>query len=124
MSHSVNHQTQEVAHDTQGAFLDRLKRNLLDELKTIRRKISLTLRIVFLTMYGCVKFIFEFEKVVMVKNIITPPLVTYILGKYCTLLPMYLVMPFTLGAYFIPGKVRTPILAVSVIASLFIVLAI
>lgn len=124
MSHSVNTHVQAETHNHQEVFLERLKKNLLHELTVAKKNASLVARVTFLIFYGGMKFIFEFENVVKVKNIITPSLVTYLLGKYCTLLPMYLVLPFAAGAYFIPGKVRMPILAVLVVASLLIVLAI
>lgn len=100
-----------------GIFFERFKKNLSKDVTIIL--ISLKMVILFFY-YGVFTFLLGFTIFAKVVDKVKLALFVGIVGVYFTLLPYYIVF----GIYFLPEKIRAPLLLLSVIFSFFIVLAI
>lgn len=110
---------------TRGDFLVRVVRSSASKawasVRDMLTDIIFTVKMIVVTASGVLMFIFGFPISMIIMGIIMPPLMVYLIGKYLTLLPMYIVIILVVLTLFPTKKAVFPFLGLSVFLGFFMV---
>lgn len=100
-----------------GTFGVRFKKNLKLETRARCKDLLLVFAWIKAILFGFFDLLFEFEYIRLLAFCVLPPLFIFLIGKYLTVLPMYLVIPLI----FAPRNIVRPTIGLSVFFSAIIV---
>lgn len=122
-AHTTEVHTSTKSHHTRkrSDFLVRVVHNMATVVKAIIADSIFIVKMIIVTTSGMCMFIFGFPVTVLIIGAIMPPLVVYLVGKYLTLLPMYIVFILVVLSFFPSKKVVFPFLGLSVFLGFFLV---
>ncbi len=86
------HANKEIHGQIPSDFLIRFRKNLIRELVSVLQYFSFFIRVVMVTFFGVLTFLGEFSILKTILQIVLPPVMIFVFGKYLTVLPMYLVI--------------------------------
>ena len=115
-SHHGNNHGDFLMRVGKGAF-----KKLQTELRSILTEGIFCIKMILLAILGFIIFLFGFPLTVVAVGIIFPPIIVYFLGKYFTLLPMYIVMVLVILTLFPSKKAVFPFLGLAIFLSFFVV---
>jgi len=90
---STHYSKRTKSHDD---FLSRLRKNLIKEVVVVSKIVRIAFGLIFAISLGIMLFLSEFDIVKKFFALAFLPVVIFLIGKYLTLLPMYLVMGIAL----------------------------